>query len=184
MTLPPGLQRAPSRLVAALPQRINLASYTPQAVFSRNFAGVGVLGNVLTKPAFRVGQLDTELLDDELLDVLKQQLWGGLKYFRPSLKESFEPEFMAILRAALFKLTIWDNNATYGAALQNLKYVDARVNWLAGDRAPSRTQKILYGMITVGGRYLYTRLNLWLLSRSNPEDVGHHFFINFVRIEY
>ncbi|RPB22908.1 hypothetical protein L211DRAFT_857955 [Terfezia boudieri ATCC MYA-4762] len=122
----------------------------------------GVLGNVATKPAFRVGQLDTELLDEELLDLLKQQLWGGLKYFRPSLKDSFEPELMAILRLALFKLTIWDNNATYGAALQNLKYVDARV--------PSKTQKVLYGLITVGGRYFYTRLNLWLQAKSNPED--------------
>lgn len=173
-TLPTGLQRAQSRVVAGQPQRANLASYTPQAIFNRNFAGVGVLGNVVTKPAFRVGQLDTELLDEELLDLLKQQLWGGLKYFRPSLKDSFEPELMAILRAALFKLTIWDNNATYGAALQNLKYVDARVGRMAGFKAPSKTQKVLYGLITVGGRYLYTRLNLWLQARSNPEDVLPH----------
>ncbi|KAF8455817.1 Pex12 amino terminal region-domain-containing protein [Terfezia claveryi] len=169
-TLPTGLQRAQSRVVAGQPQRANLASYTPRAIFNRNFAGVGVLGNVATKPAFRVGQLDTELLDEELLDLLKQQLWGGLKYFRPSLKDSFEPELMAILRLALFKLTIWDNNATYGAALQNLKYVDARVGRMAGFKAPSKTQKVLYGLITVGGRYFYTRLNLWLQARSNPED--------------
>jgi peroxin-2 len=31
---------------------------------------------------FRVGQLDAELLDEELLELLKAQLWGGLKYFR------------------------------------------------------------------------------------------------------
>jgi len=33
---------------------------------------------------------------------------------------------MALLRLALFKLTMWDHNATYGAALQNLSYADAR----------------------------------------------------------
>ena len=35
----------------------------------------------LGKPAFRVGQLDTELLDEELLDLLKGHLWSGFKYF-------------------------------------------------------------------------------------------------------
>lgn len=34
------------------------------------------------RPAFRVGQLDTELLDEELLELMKGQLWNGLKYFR------------------------------------------------------------------------------------------------------
>ncbi|KAI5787614.1 Pex12 amino terminal region-domain-containing protein [Peziza echinospora] len=168
--LPAGLQRAQSRITALQAQRASEASFTPTAIFNRNIAGPGVIGDVKTRPAFRVGQLDTELLDEELLDLLKQQLWGGLKYFRPSIKENYEPEFMAILRAALFKLTIWDNDATYGAALQNLKYVDARSGLRGGDRAPSKTQKVLYGLVTVGGRYLYTRLNLWLLARSNPED--------------
>ncbi|KAF8462560.1 Pex12 amino terminal region-domain-containing protein [Kalaharituber pfeilii] len=167
---PGGQQRAQSQATALQTQRADDATYTPQAIFNRNFAGPGVVGDVATRPAFRVGQLDTELLDEELLDLLKQQLWGALKYFRPTLKETFEPELMAILRAALFKLTIWDNNATYGAALQNLKYIDARSSKGGRDRPPTRSQKILYGLITVGGRYLYARLNLWLLARSNPED--------------
>ena len=34
-----------------------------------------------TRPAFRVGQLDAELLDDELLDLLKNQIGEGLKLF-------------------------------------------------------------------------------------------------------
>jgi peroxin-2 len=34
------------------------------------------------RSSFRVGQLDTELLDEELLDLLKGQMWNGLKYFR------------------------------------------------------------------------------------------------------
>lgn len=70
--------------------------------------------------------MDTELLDDELLELLKEQLWGGVKYLRPGLKDDWEPELVMLLRAALWKLSIWDNNATYGASLQGLHYVDAR----------------------------------------------------------
>lgn len=96
---------------------------------------------------------------------------------QPSIKEGYEPEFLLLLRAALFKLTIWDHNATYGAALQNLVYTDARRSGPI-DYPPTLLQKSTYGLLTVGGRYLFTRLNLYLLSRSNPEDVSpppcHH----------
>lgn len=130
--------------------------------------------------------MDTELLDDELLELLKEQLWGGIKYLRPGLKDDWEPELVALLRAALWKLSIWDNDATYGASLQGLRYVDARRRGkslplpffrrkLAGsnansihegpvDHAPSKTQKLLYGAITVLGRYAFTRLDMHMIS--------------------
>ena len=55
-----------------------------------------------TRPAFRVGQLDAELLDGELLDLLKNQIGEGLKLFgvcvildaampRANLKVDFDP---------------------------------------------------------------------------------------------
>ena len=34
-----------------------------------------------TRPAFRVGQVDADLLDDELLDLLKNQIGQGLALF-------------------------------------------------------------------------------------------------------
>ena len=34
-----------------------------------------------TKPAFRVGQVDAELLDEELVELLKGQVGEGLKFF-------------------------------------------------------------------------------------------------------
>jgi peroxin-2 len=46
------------------------------------------LNGDIDRPAFRVGQLDTELLDEELLELLKGQLWGGLKYFRVRVSPS------------------------------------------------------------------------------------------------
>lgn len=40
-----------------------------------------VRGREGTRPAFRVGQVDAELLDEELLELLKGQVGEGLKYF-------------------------------------------------------------------------------------------------------
>ena len=40
-----------------------------------------IKGREGTRPAFRVGQVDAELLDEELLALLKEQVGEGLKYF-------------------------------------------------------------------------------------------------------
>ena len=54
------------------------------------FAGLGrngleawdnLKGREGTRPAFRVGQVDAELLDEELLELLKGQAGDALKYF-------------------------------------------------------------------------------------------------------
>jgi len=80
--------RAQERIIQLQQQRAQEAS-------SSNATGISRLrslfsSSVASRPAFRVGQLDTELLDEELLDLLKGQLWGGLKYFRvSSLRVSF-----------------------------------------------------------------------------------------------
>lgn len=79
-----------------------------------------------TQPAFRVGQVDAELLDEELLSLLKNQAGEGLKLFGAHLKDEYGAEIGAFLRAALWKLSIWDHGASYGASLQGLKYIDAR----------------------------------------------------------
>jgi len=40
-----------------------------------------IKGREGTRPAFRVGQLDAELLDEELIELLRGQVGEGLKYF-------------------------------------------------------------------------------------------------------
>jgi peroxin-2 len=40
-----------------------------------------IKGREGTGPAFRVGQVDAELLDEELLEMLRGQIGEGLKYF-------------------------------------------------------------------------------------------------------
>ncbi|KAK3329502.1 Pex12 amino terminal region-domain-containing protein [Apodospora peruviana] len=127
-----------------------------------------------TRPAFRVGQVDAELLDEELVELLRGQVGDALRYVggipgSSSIKDEWDAEILLALRAILFKLTVWDHDATYGAALQNLKYTDARHQGpvLA---APSRWQKSIYGLVTVGGRYAWTKWENWLLEQDDGYD--------------
>lgn len=137
-----------------------------------------------TRPAFRVGQVDAELLDEELVDLLKGQVGDALRYIgggasggqgggnalsSSSIKDEWEAEILLVLRAVLFKLTVWDHDATYGAALQNLKYTDARKSGPVLT-PPTRWQKSLYGLVTVGGRYVWTKWEDWLLDHNNSPD--------------
>ncbi|KAL1888606.1 peroxisome assembly protein (Peroxin-2) [Sporothrix stenoceras] len=145
---------------------------------SRNIDVAGTSGQ---RPAFRVSQVDAELLDEELLDLLRGQVADALKYIRGgTLQDDWQPEIMLLLRAALFKLSVWDHDATYGAALQNLKYADARAT--SGKRGaiaaavplpPSKWQKAAYGLVTVGGRYAWTKWEDWLRDHDEEADDGY-----------
>ncbi|KAI1426773.1 Pex12 amino terminal region-domain-containing protein [Xylaria sp. FL1777] len=122
-----------------------------------------------TKPTFRVGQVDAELLDEDLVQQLRDQVGEALKYLGTNLKDNWAAEILLALRAILFKLTVWDHDATYGAALQNLKYTDARRKGPVLV-PPSRWQKSLYGLVTVAGKYGWTKWENWLLNQDNGYD--------------
>jgi len=122
-----------------------------------------------TKPAFRVGQVDAELLDEDLVQQLRDQVGEALKYFGTNIRDDWSAEILLALRAILFKLTIWDHDATYGAALQNLKYTDARRESPVLI-PPTKWQKSLYGLITVTGKYGWTKWENWLLDQDNGYD--------------
>ncbi|PLN84433.1 putative peroxisome biosynthesis protein [Aspergillus taichungensis] len=124
-----------------------------------------VRGREGLRPAFRVGQVDAELLDEELLDLLKGEVGNALKYYGPQLREDWSNEIQLVLRAILFKLAIWDHDASYGAALQGLKYVDCRSKGPVHS-APTKWQKSLYGLLTVGGRYAWGKWESWLVDQE------------------
>ncbi|KKZ61037.1 hypothetical protein EMCG_00614 [[Emmonsia] crescens] len=128
-----------------------------------------IKGREGTKPAFRVGQVDAELLDEELLALLKSQVGEGLKYFGNHIKEDWTHEIQFALRAILFKLSLWDHNASYGAALQNLKYTDSRKKGPTLSD-PTKWQKALYGLFTVGGRYAWDKWESWLIDQEGGYD--------------
>jgi len=85
------------------------------------------------------------------------------------LRDEWSSEILLALRAVLFKLSIWDHNASYGAALQNLRYTDARHTGLV-PRAPSRWQKAVYGLTAVGGRYAWGKWESWLAEQEGGYD--------------
>ncbi|KAL8755600.1 MAG: hypothetical protein Q9184_004745 [Pyrenodesmia sp. 2 TL-2023] len=128
-----------------------------------------IKGREGTHPAFRVGQVDAELLDEELLELLRGQVGEALKYFGSHLRDDWSPEILLGLRAALFKLSFWDHDASYGAALQNLKYTDARHTGPMAP-APTRWQKACYGLLSVGGRYGWEKWNTWLADQEGGYD--------------
>lgn len=151
-----------------------------------------VNGREGTRPQFRVGQVDAELLDEELLALLKGQVGEGLKFLgvclishgswklelltsaQPHLRDDWTSEILFGLRALLFKFTIWDHNASYGAALQNLIYTDARHRGPAL-LPPSKWQKAFYGLFTIGGRYVWSRWEGWLAEQEGGyEEVICH----------
>lgn len=112
----------------------------------------------------RVGQIDASILDSELLNMLKEQLWRGFKYFRPDIKDRYESELVLILKLALFKLTVWDHSATYGAKLQSLKFMDARS--AVSNKPITKSQKLGYGLLVVGGSYLWQKLDDYITNAT------------------
>ncbi|EMD69488.1 hypothetical protein GGP41_001350 [Bipolaris sorokiniana] len=149
----------PARALARLPFPLGAVSSAGFSVWD------AIKGRSGTRPEFRVGQVDAELLDEELLTLLKDQVGEGLKYFGSHVTDNYSAEILLLLRAVLWKLSIWDQNASYGAHLQGLRYTDARSS--APNRPPPKPwQKIAYGAITVGGRYAWTKWEEYLLSTS------------------
>lgn len=104
---------------------------------------------------------------------MRTQVGDALKYIgggvSSTIKDEWDAEILLILRAILFKLTIWDHDATYGAALQNLRYTDARKSGPVL-QPPSKLQKSLYGFVTVGGKYLWTKWENYLLDHDEASS--------------
>lgn len=152
-------QQSSARALSRLPFPFGRLSSTGLSAWD------AIKGRSGTRPEFRVGQVDAELLDEELLSLLKAQVGEGLRYFGTHITDSYGAEILLALRVVLFKLSIWDQNASYGAHLQGLRYTDARST--APNRPPPKPwQKIAYGAITVGGRYAWTKWEEYLLSSS------------------
>jgi peroxin-2 len=152
-------QAAQSSPIARLPRPLNRAAFPLSSLWST------LVGSEGTRPAFRVGQVDAELLDEELLTLLKGQVGEGLKYFGAHLQDDWSEEILLVLRATLFKLSVWDNNASYGATLQNLRYADARQP-ITLQSKPTRIQKALHGFFTVAGRYGWDKWENWLIEQE------------------
>ncbi|KAF5093353.1 hypothetical protein D0Z00_004097 [Geotrichum galactomycetum] len=122
-------------------------------------------------PYPRVGQLDASTLDSELFELLKTQLRKIFKFTRSDIQDNYEAELLVFLKLIIFKLTVWDHSATYGAKLQNLKFVDGRVS-TSLSKPLGRSQKLGYALLVVGGDYIWNKLEGYVYSGHYSDQDG------------
>ncbi|KIJ70092.1 hypothetical protein HYDPIDRAFT_51693, partial [Hydnomerulius pinastri MD-312] len=118
----------------------------------------------------RVGQLDSELLDQELVHLLYEPLQKALSVANVSLNARFDPELSLVIQLTLYKFSIWNLGASYGARLQGLRYSapsNAGVLFTAAG-LPRRTL-LVHGTLTLLVPYFYNRLRVHALSRAWPD---------------
>lgn len=96
------------------------------------------LGSTTPNPRImRVGQLDAELLDQELVHLLCEPLKKALNLVnvclylyqhlsltagKTALRVQFDSELTLVIQLMLYKFSLWNLGASYGARLQGLKY--------------------------------------------------------------
>ncbi|KAG6388400.1 hypothetical protein SASPL_149825 [Salvia splendens] len=113
----------------------------------------------------RVNQVDAGRLDVEMSAMLKEQLVKVFSLLKPGMLFQYEPELNAFLEFLIWRFSIWVDKPTPGNALMNLRYrderaVEPRVKVRMGLEGPGLTvsQKIWYCIATVGGQYIWARL--------------------------
>ncbi|KAI0347523.1 hypothetical protein BDW22DRAFT_1387859 [Trametopsis cervina] len=116
----------------------------------------------------RVGKLDAELLDQELVNVLQEPVSKALSLVNSAFKTRFEPELVLLIQLTLYKFSLWDTGASYGAKLQGLKYVWAKKSSGQLSSLP-RKLLIVHGTITLLIPYIHTRIRAHALSRAWPD---------------
>ncbi|XP_068653465.1 peroxisome biogenesis protein 2-like [Aristolochia californica] len=114
----------------------------------------------------KVNQFDAARLDVEMAAMLKEQLVKVFALMKPGLLFQYEPELDAFLEFLIWRFSIWVDKPTPGNGLMNLRYRDERAAPIRGKEVrtglegPGLTiaQKILYCLGTVGGQYIWARL--------------------------
>ncbi|KAI9448147.1 Pex12 amino terminal region-domain-containing protein [Lactarius indigo] len=122
-----------------------------------------------TPRILRVGQLDAELLDVELVNLLRDPLSKALGLVNSTLKSRFEPELSLFIQLTLYRLSVWANGASYGAKLQDLEYTIASVD---GRNISSRLPRkilLVHGALTIVLPYVHNRLRGHALSKAWPD---------------
>ncbi|XP_047336195.1 peroxisome biogenesis protein 2-like [Impatiens glandulifera] len=113
----------------------------------------------------RVNQIDAQRLDIEISAMLKEQLVKVFSLMKPGFLFQFEPELDAFLEFLIWRFSIWVDKPTPGNSLLNLRYRDERAieqrgKFRTGLEGPGLTiaQKLWYCFATVGGQYVWARL--------------------------
>ncbi|KAG8820392.1 peroxisome assembly protein (Peroxin-2) [Serendipita sp. 399] len=129
------------------------------------------MNSLIAKPSrpMRVGQLDSEILDQELLQLLKDPLIKSMSLIQSGLESSIEPELSLILQLLLYKYSLWTLGATYGAKLQGLRYTMSRKSDRLTPLELPAPVLFLHGAFTILLPYINKRFRSYALSNSWPD---------------
>ncbi|KAH8118387.1 Pex12 amino terminal region-domain-containing protein [Phellopilus nigrolimitatus] len=122
----------------------------------------------------RVGQLDAELLDEELVQTLQEPLAKAFSVINTAFRTKLEPELALIIRLTLYKFSVWNLGATYGAKLQDLRYSCANISGrtlapsFPASGLPKRTLAF-HAFLTVVVPYFHARFRGHALSNAWPD---------------
>lgn len=113
----------------------------------------------------RVNQFDAQRLDVEMSAMLKEQLVKVFSLMKPGILFQYEAELDAFLEFLIWRFSIWVDKPTPGNTLMNLRYRDERAVEVRGKvrtglEGPGLAvpQKLWYCIATVGGQYMWARL--------------------------
>nr|GEV04928.1 peroxisome biogenesis protein 2 [Tanacetum cinerariifolium] len=145
-------------------------------------------------PISRVNQVDAGRLDIEMSAMLKEQLVKVFSVMKPGLLFQYEAELDAFLEFLIWRFSIWVDKPTPGNALMNLRYRDERATDIRGKirtglEGPGLTvyQKLWYCVATVGGQYIWTRLQSFSAFRqwgdSETRSIARRAWLIVQRIE-
>ncbi|KAJ9106506.1 hypothetical protein QFC19_003236 [Naganishia cerealis] len=110
-------------------------------------------------PSPRVSQLDADILDSELVSLLKQQLSSISHLHRGWWTYELQPELWSLLlNLVVFRLTVWKKGTSYGLGLQNLQLSNFKNGKIIGY---SKRTALLAVII---GDYLFTKFQSYLYS--------------------
>ncbi|KAL6137611.1 hypothetical protein ACLB2K_062901 [Fragaria x ananassa] len=142
----------------------------------------------------RVNQFDAARLDIEMSAMLKEQLVKVFSLMKPGMLFQYEAELDAFLEFLIWRFSIWVDKPTPGISLMNLRYRDeraleARGKVRTGLEGPGLTvaQKLWYCVATVGGQYIWARLQSFSAFRrwgdSEQRSLARGAWIMIQRIE-
>ncbi|PON88398.1 Cdk-activating kinase assembly factor [Trema orientale] len=142
----------------------------------------------------RVNQVDAARLDIEMSAMLKEQLVKVFSLMKPGMLFQYEAELDAFLEFLIWRFSIWVDKPTPGISLMNLRYrderaVETRGKVRTGLEGPGLTvaQKIWYCVATVGGQYIWARLQSFSAFRrwgdSEQRPLARQAWILIQRIE-
>ncbi|PKU71173.1 peroxisome biogenesis protein 2 [Dendrobium catenatum] len=143
----------------------------------------------------KVNQFDAARLDVEMSAMLKEQLVKVFSLLKPGFLFQYEAELDAFLEFLIWRFSIWVDKPTPGNALMNLRYRDERRATSVGQEVRtglegtglSVSQKLWYCIGSVGGQYIWARLQSFSAFRrwgdSEQRPLARRIWVLIQRIE-